>query len=404
MAHCSLRWHARARGGRGRWGCLAVLAVHLPVVVAVLVTGQPWATAAGITAGPAGEGMPPGYDAPVSITWTGTPLRGALERFGHAQGMTVVLDRRVDPDQRLDISIDSQPARRVIAEIAAVRGLGVSHLGPVVYLGPSDAAARLRTLVALRTAEVARLTTAARRRFTQRQACHWDDLATPRQLLQGFGHQAGVAVGGLELVPHDLWPAIELPPLSLIDRLTLVANQFDLTFAVTASGGSVRLLPIAAPVLIERRYRHAKMNRAMLRSLAGEMPTASWRFEPGGLVLRGRMEDHERLLAAASGQAGPVRADPADRSGAAAQANRRYTLTVKQQPVGPLVRQLAHKLDLDIEFDSAAIERAGRSLDVRVSLQVNNATVDQLFRAALRPAGLDCARHGRRLSVGPANR
>jgi hypothetical protein len=295
------------------------------------------------------------------------------------------------------------PARRVLEQIAASRGLGVSHLGPVTYLGPTIATARLRTLVALRTADVARLPAAVQHRFTQLQAWRWDDLEAPRQLLQDLGRQTGVGIRGLELVPHDLWPAVELPPLPLVDRLTLVANQFDLTFVVAPSGGSVRLVPIAAPVRIERRYRHARLSRRLMRDLADEMPAATWRFEAGGLVLRGRVEDHERLVAALTPRARPSQSTARTRNRVAAEAEKRYTLTVKDQPVGSLVRQLASKLDLDLEIDSAAIQKAGRSLDKRVSFQVRNATVDQLFRAALRPAGLDFARQGRQLHVGPGD-
>lgn len=397
-------WHCRVAGSRAERRalgvCLAVWAAHCVVfgvefraAEAASTTGPRW-----------GHRTSPADGAPASIAWSGTPLREALSRFGRAQGMTVLVDRRVDPGQRLVLSVDSMPARRVIEKIAAARGLGVSHLGPVTYLGPTIATARLRTLAALRSADVARLPAAVQNRFTQLQAWRWDDLEAPRQLLQDLSRQTGVGIRGLELVPHDLWPAVELPPLPLVDRLTLVANQFDLTFVVGPSGGSVRLVPIAAPVHIERRYRHARLSRRLMRDLADEMPAATWRFEAGALVLQGRVEDHERLVAALTPRASPSQSTAQIRNRVAAEAGKRYTLTVKDQPVGALVRQLASKLDLDVEFDSAAIRQAGRSLDERVSFQVRNATVDQLFRAALRPAGLDSARHGRRLHVGPSDR
>jgi hypothetical protein len=398
-------WHCRVAGcrvgSRALSVCLVVWAAQCVVFAlecrsteAVNATGPRWdnLTSQG------------GGGAEASIAWSGTPLREALSRFGRAQGITVLVDRRVDPGQRLVLSVDSMPARQVLEQIAASRGLGVSHLGPVTYLGPTIATARLRTLAALRAADVARLPAAVQYRFTQLQAWRWDDLEVPRQLLQDLGRQTGVGIRGLELVPHDLWPAVELPPLPLVDRLTLVANQFDLTFVVAPSGGSVRLVPIAAPVHIERRYRHARLSRRLMRDLADEMPAATWRFEAGGLVLRGRVEDHERLVASLTPRASPSQSTARTRNRVAAEAEKRYTLTVKDQPVGPLVRQLASKLDLDLEIDSAAIRKAGRSLDKRVSFQVRNATIGQLFRAALRPAGLDFARQGRQLHVGPGDR
>ena len=50
--------------------------------------------------------------------------------------------------------------------------------------------------------------------------------------LAQLGQRSGVEITGLEQVPHDLWAAADLPPISLVARLTLIAVQFDLTFKV----------------------------------------------------------------------------------------------------------------------------------------------------------------------------
>ena len=45
-------------------------------------------------------------------------------------------------------------------------------------------------------------------------------------------------------MPHDLWAAADLPPISLVDRLTLIAIQFDLTFKVAEHGKRLELVPV----------------------------------------------------------------------------------------------------------------------------------------------------------------
>ena len=72
-------------------------------------------------------------------------------------------------------------------------------------------------------------------------------LYAPRELLTHLVEQAGVDLLGGQQVPHDLWAAADLPALTWVDRVTLIVNQFDLTFEVVPGGRSVRLIPVPPP-------------------------------------------------------------------------------------------------------------------------------------------------------------
>ena len=58
----------------------------------------------------------------------------------------------------------------------------------------------------------------------------WDELAEPRTLLAALARENGLEIEGLDRVPHDLWPAADWPPMSLVDRLTLIAQACVLVF------------------------------------------------------------------------------------------------------------------------------------------------------------------------------
>ena len=150
---------------------------------------------------------------PVDILWKGNPLRAALRGLSEAQQVAILLDRRVDPGQKLDLTIQGKPLEAALQTIADRCGLGVSRLGAVVYLGPPSAAQRLRPAAAAFAQAVRRLPTATQRKFFQSKALAWEDLSTPRDLLAQLGQQSGVEIDGLERVPHDLWAAADLPPL-----------------------------------------------------------------------------------------------------------------------------------------------------------------------------------------------
>jgi hypothetical protein len=53
-----------------------------------------------------------------------------------------------------------------------------------------------------------------------------------------------------------------------------------------------------------------------------------------------------------------------------------------------------------LRIDRPAVEAAGISLDKRISVSVQNVTVDELFRAIAAKAGLAYRRRGRMVEIG----
>ena len=175
-----------------------------------------------------------------------------------------------------------------------------------------------------------------------------------------LAQENGLEIGGLQRVPHDLWAAADLPPLSLIDRLSLIAVQFNLTFAVAADGTRLDLAPLP-----------------------------------------------DNLPPAAADRVWPVRPHPAPKPSPAEPSTgvdriRIQRLSVQAEPLGPVLRQLADRLGLELRIDEKALQAAGISLDQRVTVKVENATVDELFRRLLDSTGLKCRRHQKVVEIVPA--
>ena len=168
-----------------------------------------------------------------------------------------------------------------------------------------------------------------------------------------------MTIAGLDQVPHDLWAAADLPPMSLVDRLTLIAIQFDLTFTIAADGAQVELVPVPQnlPMPVGERQR------PILPQTAAKRPAV----DPAGVPR------------------GPIKG-----------------LTIQEKPLGPVLRQLAKELDLQLKMNEKAIHAAGISLDQRVSLTVENATVDEVFRKLLERTGLTFRRFQNVVEIRPA--
>lgn len=219
-------------------------------VVLVLSTllGAYAATAVGAVRWRTGADLQRRLAQPVGIVWSGNPLRRALGNLSRTQRVAVMIDRRVDPSQKFELSLDDVPLGTALEQIARSRSLGVCLLGPVAYFGPPEVTSRLRAVVALRKKEVRRLPAAVGRTFLKPQRMAWPDFSEPRELLRQLARRSRIEIDGLERVPHDLWAAADLPPLSLIDRLTLIVAQFDLTFKISPDGRRVTLVPLPGNV------------------------------------------------------------------------------------------------------------------------------------------------------------
>lgn len=336
---------------------------------------------------------------PVSRSIDGAPLRRTLYRLGREQQIGILLDRRVDPDQKLSLRVQEATLWGLFQQIAQEVHLGVTRLDGVCYFGPPSAAARLRTLAELRAQEVRGLGRSVSARFLRNGPLRWEDLATPREILEQLAAENQLKLVGLDQVPHDLWAAAELPPLSLVDRLTLLAVQFDLTFQVAATGDTVTLVPIPAEVVVTRSYPGARQATQLADRWGTMIPDAKIQVSGDRVVVTGLLEDHERI----SGKSQPSsRAKPA--GGGAAAGQQRHTVRKAEGPLGSLIQGLAKGLDLEVRYDEEALRRAGISLQKPVQFSVTDATVDEVFAALLDQTGCRFRREGRVIYIEPAPR
>jgi hypothetical protein len=287
------------------------------------------------------------------VFWAGTPLRSAVENLSQAQGVAVFLDRRVDPNQKLALHLKETPLETVFQKAADRLGLGMAQVGSVIYLGPPQAAHSLRPVIQTLERSVRMLPRDRQRTLFQAKPLVWQDFASPRELLQTLA-EGNFELDGLDKIPHDLWVAANLPPLTLVERLSLIAIQWDQTFDVSPNGKRWKLTAIPASV--------------------PEVPETRNRSTP------------RRLPPTAHGKAGELRIK---------------RLAIQSEPLAPVLKQLCDRLGLELQMDAAALKAAGVSLDQRVSLTVENVTIDELFTQLLKEKGLTFERSQKMLIIRP---
>jgi hypothetical protein len=330
----------------------------------------------------------------VGITWSNIPVRHALESFSKSQRLAVILDRRVDPDQKIELALTDVPLQETLEQIASRLQIGVTCLGPVIYFGPKQTVDRLRTVVALRNEEVGRLPSTVRSVWTQTKPWKWEMLSTPRDLVSGLAQENGLKIEGLEQIPADLWAAADLPPLPLAQRLSLVLAQFDLSFQMGADGKSLRLVPMPEKPVVEQTYPVSGLPQDVLGQLRQNnlLAGAEIGITENKLRVRGRQEDQEivqELLAGHTAHRTTV-----------AERRKVYTLRV-ELPVGKLLEALGPQMGTEIQLNKSAIAAAGISLEQKVQVNVKEVSADELLQAVLDPAGLTFVRRENVVEIKP---
>lgn len=313
---------------------------------------------------------------PLTLRWQGVTLRSAAERLNESQGLFIWLDRRLDPATEVNLAASQMPVARVLDELTERLGADWVAVGDFIYLGPPAAAGELRTLLALSERETSQLASGVQRKLRQTSSLDIARLTQPRQLVEQLAQQAGLRVEHADRVPHDVWPAAKLPPMSTADQLAILLFGFELRWRASDGGRGLRIESIETPLAWRHLYERSQLEQTGVEIEAAAM-------EPGPEASRvwvsGPLELHERLLDRRVRS--PRRAPPAPAS-----SRQVYSLEVAEQPVGEIIAQLAAQLGKRLEIDPRL---AGKpALAQRVSFEVKQAELGELLEAACAPVGI----------------
>ncbi|MDX1945249.1 MAG: STN domain-containing protein [Pirellulaceae bacterium] len=349
------------------WIALKLLTIGFVLLAAGGASGQepvPWKT---------GPALKLALDGNVGITWGERPAREGLVNLSRATGVAIFIDRRLDPEEKLDLKLADLSLQVVLERVAARLQGSVAVIGSVVYLGPTTTAAKLASIAALRREE-SRQNSAISARLLKSEPWRWAEPAEPRMLLAELATRGGVSVQNPELIPHDLWPAADWPPLPWTDRLTLVLAGFGLTFEL--AGDAIRLVPFPDKLVFEKLYTPRGEPAKTAADLAKQYPDAKITVAGGQLRIVAPAEDHDQIDRLLRGEKVRV-----SKTGPP---QKRYSLTVERQAAGNVVKTVANQLGVEMKYDPSLTDKLRQS----VSFVVKDVPLDELLEKTLKPLGL----------------
>lgn len=342
-------------------------------------------------------------DSPLDVSFENAPLRKVLAQIEQAEEIVLLRDRRIDPEQEMTLSASGEPLEQFLEQLAETVGARISELNGAVYLGPPEAARKLRTLIELRRADADKTDVKTRVRLLRSQAFAWNDLDTPRGIAERMAAEAELTIANPELIQHDLWPAGRLPDESVVAALSAVLIQFDLTFQLDASGARLTLVPVPQHVAVDKTYTLRR----------NSLPVESWKERLPGLEttalsrrqirVSGTVEQHERVENFLRGKTGDEQQNTAQTPpGVPPLSRRSFTLALPAGVPASAVMQKLRESGIEFEYDAKALEAAGVDLNAPVKFAVKDARADEFFKAMFGPLGLDVKIAGVTVKLTPS--
>ncbi len=308
-----------------------------------------------------------------SVQWQDAELRSRLQNLAAVQRVAIFLDRRIDPQQKIDLSITGVKLDALLEQLAQQVNAATCPIDSVLYVGPPRTAAALWAVMRQRRKEVSRQAALARARP---ERWSWDELAEPRQLLVDLLRRHQLSAVNPDAIPHDLWPAADLPPLGLADRLTLLLAGFDLTFELSGDGQQVRLVPLPTDVEYEQAYLPVGDLEQAIASLKRAFPGIAVRRDGSQVIVRGGYDDHQRIARQIGGKV-DAKTEPVG-------TNTKFTLTVKNESAGRVVNTVAKRLGRQLQCSPSVREK----LIEKVNVTVTDVSLDEVMKKTLEPLGL----------------
>lgn len=317
--------------------------------------------------------------------FNGSTLRQSLMEFGKRRKIAIFLDRRADPTRKLEIAMVDLTAEQFLWRIADSCELAVCRVGDVYYVGPETTASVLPLLL-----DESKSKSSSRKH--RGDGPDWRDnekwvspeLSEPRQLIEQLAQQNQFKIINPELIPHDLWPAIDLPELALQERLALMLVGFELWFEQTAPG-EIKLIPLPNVDRGSRVVTNVDEPAKLARELRSEFANCTFTGRGNSVKITGPVDEMNRSVKWLVEHQQVEQGDPA---------LSRYSLDTTASR-GGILSTIARQMGLKLAFDP----ESKPILDERVTIKMSEQPIAAIVAEVLKGTNASFSFEGGQLTI-----
>jgi hypothetical protein len=237
-----------------------------------------------------------------SVAVTGATLLPMLRQIERDSEIAIILDRRIDPNSPLIAKTGFSPRIQVLKSILPTTPkMDVVATDRVVLVGPAGSTGRLPILLDWHQTvvnEVGKpLSARDRSRLKASHRTAFPELSEPREIIVEAAEQIGLSLRNPEIIPHDVWAAIDWPDMPFAELSSLVLVQFDLALQVTSVQGEIEAVAIHQLPPIDRKYVIGRKLKAQANHVVRKVVDASQlRWSGGTIIVNATLDQHAEIL------------------------------------------------------------------------------------------------------------
>lgn len=345
-----------------------------------------------------GEEFQERLEDPGLASLSGMAFQETLEQIEKSYGLACFRDRRIDPEQIVELAESRGDIRDLLNHLGNSVGGRVSFTGHAVYFGPEIQTRLLRSLIAGRELDLKRaFRNRPGRAWIESKDFSWPILSEPRQLVLELAQTVGVTVNNPEAIEHDVWASGTIPDATAAEVFSILLLGFDLTFKLADDGKSMTLIPLptARELMLSDIYRlKTDEDPENWQRVA---PAAEISVRGRSVTVKGLVEDHEAIRDLRNGKR---QLDSSDSIQLLPLSKRLFTLALKDVPASAVLKEL-EKSGIQFVWDQNTFSAANIDFNAHVEINVQEVNAEEFFQVLLGPLGIEFELSGVTVTMRP---
>ena len=300
-----------------------------------------------------------------------SPLRDHLNRLSRSQKIPVFVDRRVDANHAATYSVENVTWEQLTFSIADQYEVGVCRLDDLYYFGPKETCRKLPVLYQRLQKDLLASRKRLKVNYRERSVPVWPRLSQPSQLLQELAAKNDFQVDNADAIHFDVWPAMDLPEMTLAQQLVLLVVGFDRWIKISKDGKVVKIVPTPKIDSGQRKFVLESLGRDMIRKLKNHT-NCKMSAVGRSIVASGSVEDLEKL----------------DRKIASLQSvktgDQRFSLNDTTAPRSSILASIAQSMSLQL----SVADDAKAAVDQQITITISEVTFDEIVNEVLKGSNL----------------
>ena len=311
-----------------------------------------------------------------------------LQRISQVQQIAILIDRRIDPTQKVEVAIAAEYFDEGIREFVKQADCEMSVVADTIFVGPPETALYLKTRIELARDEFDEIEDLSPKRqfkLLRRYELSWDAVSSPQEIIAKQADRYNIRIINLEMIPHDLWVSGTIAYPNFIEGSLMILSQYGLSFE-WIDANQIRIVNQIPDVGINQGHKPKGMTLNEAITLTNQkFPKLNAREYRNSLLFTGTVEDHE-AVAILIGEKQSLRQKPVASTSDSLR-DVRFTFKMVEKPFGSLMATLKVQ-GIEVRYDAKEIQTANIDLGKIISLELNEATIHQLLEKSCEKVGL----------------